>query len=877
MRFNLKLRVLLVLTIFAVVLRVAIPATAQLSDPHKRSHAATPVGQEAPSDSHLKPKKTEVFKGKKVAAGEVLVKFRPSATKPGMAQAELIADADRVRKVGGTGAKLIHSRSKDTATLVQELSARGDVVYAEPNYVVHADALPGDPKFSELWGLQNTGYTSGGGAGTAGADIDAAAAWEISTGSRDNVVAVVDTGIDSTHPDLAANMWSAPAPFTVNIGGQTIQCAAGTHGFNAITKTCDPKDEYNHGTHVAGTIGAVGNNGVGGVGVNWTASIMDLKFMDATGRGDLAGAIDAIEFAIQAKQAFAGTAGANVRVLSNSWGWNGDFSQALLDQINRANSSDMLFVASTGNGGEDRVGDNNDTAPFYPSSYTAPNVIAVAATDNNDALASFSNYGANSAHLGAPGVLIYSTIMGGLYDYWSGTSMASPHVSGAAALVLSRCALDTAALKENLLNNADPIPALSGVTMTGRRLNVNNALLACGAAPAGLSLTLTDSPDPATASSDLTYTLTVTNEGLSAATGVTFVSATSSQGTCSGTGTITCALESLASSATATISIVVKPTAIGKISNTASVSSLETDPNISDNSATAVTTVLGSLTSLTLNPISVTGSKASIATITLNEPAPSGGAVVRLSSSNTAVAAVPTTFTLAAGTTTKSFTFMTRAVAVTSTVDITAAYGGNSKSATLTVHPPALSTLVLSPATLNSPCQSASGKVTLNAVAPAGGILVALTSSNAAAKVPASVTVPAGTTSATFTVTPALVSTRQTSTVTASYGGVSKSSALTLLPIGVASLTLTPNPVTGPNEVTGTITLTCPAPSGGLAVRLTTSNSAIARPKVSTVTIPAGAKTGTFTVITADVSKVNYVTISAGANAIAKSVRLTVN
>ncbi|HEX8748227.1 MAG TPA: S8 family serine peptidase, partial [Pyrinomonadaceae bacterium] len=290
---------------------------------------------------------------------------------------------------------------------------------------------------------------------------------------------------DYNHPDLAANMWSAPIPFFVTIGGQTIRCEAGTHGFNAITKTCDPMDEYNHGTHVAGTIGATGNNGAGVAGVNWTSSIMALKFIDATGSGTLSDAIDAIEFAIQAKATFAG--GANVRVLSNSWGWNGESSQALLDQINRAEGSDMLFVASAGNGGGDLISDDNDAMPFYPASYDAPNVISVAATDNQDTLAPFSNYGVSSVDLGAPGVLVLSTTLGGGYDWWSGTSMASPHVSGAAALLLSRCALDTAALKSAILDNVDSTSSLAGITATGGRLNVNRALRSCtsvSAAPA---------------------------------------------------------------------------------------------------------------------------------------------------------------------------------------------------------------------------------------------------------------------------------------------------------------------------------------------------------------------------------------------------------
>jgi subtilisin family serine protease len=437
--------------------------------------------------------KTELFNGRKVAAGEVIVKFSESTPPQAVEHAKAAAGVESDRAVGGRGARLFRSPSKSVETLVRELSARGDVVYVEPNYVVRVSAVPNDPSFGEQWALQNTGYASSTGAATPGADIGAASAWDVSTGSRANVVAVIDTGVDSTHPDLVGNMWSAPAPFTVNIAGQSITCAAGTHGFNAITKTCDPADEYDHGTHVAGIIGARGDDGVGVAGVNWTASIMDIKFIDATGGGALSDAIDAIEFAIQAKQTFG--AAANVRVLNASWGWNGGPSQALLDQINQAGARDMLFVAGAGNGGDDRVGDSNDTSPFYPASYDAPGLISVAATDNNDALASFSNYSATKVHLAAPGVLILSTIKGGLYDWWSGTSMATPHVSGAAALVLSRCALDTAGLKNTLLMSVDYVPSLATATATSGRLDVGSAIRTC-AAPTPTP-TPTPSPTPA--------------------------------------------------------------------------------------------------------------------------------------------------------------------------------------------------------------------------------------------------------------------------------------------------------------------------------------------------------------------------------------------
>jgi len=418
--------------------------------------------------------KTEFYNGYEVAANEVLVQFR-AVSLVGITKAQSAENIDQTQGIGGAGWLRFHSATKDVATLIRELSARADVAYVEPNYVVRAIAVPNDPRFGELWGMQNTGQSILGNPGTPGADISAVSAWNVSTGSRANVVGVIDTGVDYTHPDLAANIWSAPTGFTVNIGGLPIVCLAGSHGFNAITNVCNPLDDNNHGSHVSGTIGASGNNGIGVVGVNWTASIMGSKFLGAAGVGLTSHAINAIEFTIQAKAAFASTSGANVRVLSNSWG-GGGFSQAVLDEINRANANDMLFVAAAGNASSD-----NDATPQYPSNYNAPNVVAVAATDNRDELASFSNYGLNTVHLGGPGVNVLSTTIGANYSYFSGTSMATPHVSGAAALILSRCALNTANLKTNILNNVDLIPSLSGRTTTGGRLNVNKAIRACSA------------------------------------------------------------------------------------------------------------------------------------------------------------------------------------------------------------------------------------------------------------------------------------------------------------------------------------------------------------------------------------------------------------
>ncbi len=400
--------------------------------------------------------KTEFVAGNEAVSNEVLVKFRDTNA-PGLAQELKANNIDSAQGVGAAGWVLLHSRTDSAASLIQKFQSRRDVAYVEPNYIVRvSDTIPNDPRWPSLYGMVR---------------ISTPAAWDITTGSADSVVAVVDTGYNYNHEDLAGNVWSAPTDFTVAISGVDITCAAGTHGFNAINRTCDPFDDHGHGTHTSGTVGAVGNNGIGVVGVSWTTSVMGAKFISAGGSGTTADAIAAIEFTIQAK-AILGL-GANVRVLSNSWG-GGGFSSALRDEIVSARDNDMLFVAAAGNNAS-----NNDLIPHYPSSYDVENIIAVLATTSADTRASFSNWGRNTVHLGAPGVSILSTSRAGGYVNMSGTSMAAPHVSGAAALVLSACWVDTPTLKQLLLDNVDPIDALSLITITGGRLNVFQALRAC--------------------------------------------------------------------------------------------------------------------------------------------------------------------------------------------------------------------------------------------------------------------------------------------------------------------------------------------------------------------------------------------------------------
>ena len=405
----------------------------------------------------------EVVNGHDVKANQVILKLS-AAVPPILQQVQQLGDADDFRPLSSAlNLYVLHSKSGKVQALLNGLKNHPSVVYVEPDYIVKPVVTPNDPNFSQEWGLLNTG--------TPGADIGATSAWAISTGSTTNVVGVVDTGVDYTHPDLAANIWSAPTTFTVNLSWGSLTCPAGSHGYNAITRSCDPKDDHGHGTHVSGTIGAVGNNALGVAGVNWTTRIMGLKFLDSTGNGSDSGAIEAIEFALQAKAIFG--AGANVRVFSNSWGGSG-YSQALLDEINRANTADTLFVVAAGNSSQ-----NDDTMPSYPASFNAPNIVTVAATTSTDTLASFSNFGHTTVHLGAPGVNIVSTLPNASYGFLSGTSMATPHVSGAAMLVLSACTLNTAALRTALLANVDADPSLAGITVTGGRLNVNKAIRSC--------------------------------------------------------------------------------------------------------------------------------------------------------------------------------------------------------------------------------------------------------------------------------------------------------------------------------------------------------------------------------------------------------------
>ncbi|HJU43444.1 MAG TPA: S8 family serine peptidase [Vicinamibacterales bacterium] len=418
---------------------------------------------QAPSNS----RRTVVLDGREVVEGEVIVRYHPQAGQIGRQRAEFQANSDVSEPIGQT--RRLRSWTLSTSEMLAVLRANPDVLYAEPNYIIRANATPNDPMMNSLWALLNTGQTVDGQAGTPGADIGATTAWDVTTGSRTNIVAILDSGVDFTHPDIDANLFRAPRQFSVTIGSLTITCTAGTSGFNAQNNSCTPYDDNGHGTHVAGIIGAVGNNGIGVTGVNWTANLMALKVLGADGTGTTAEAVKAINWAIKAKAALAPDA--NIRILNASWG-GAIFSQALSDEIAAANNADMLFVAAAGSNGS-----NNDAVPHYPASLTHPNVVSVGAVDNTGEMAPFSNYGATSVDLAAPGGSILSTLPENAYGELGGTSMSAAFVSGAAALMLSFCPADTATLKARLLASVQPVSSLAGKTVSGGRLNVGAAVL----------------------------------------------------------------------------------------------------------------------------------------------------------------------------------------------------------------------------------------------------------------------------------------------------------------------------------------------------------------------------------------------------------------
>ncbi len=316
------------------------------------------------------------------AEGQILVRFSPDAVAAASESHSALGTSviHDFSAEGATGLQLVELPSTlpvpDAVTAYQAVPG---VLYAEPDYLRYADRIPDDPEFFRQWGLLNTGqvYQENITPGLPGADISAPEAWNTTTSGNRVIVAVVDTGVDYLHPDLAANIWTDPN--------------TGAHGYDALNGDTDPMDLASHGTHCAGIIGGVGNNSLGISGVSWNASIMPIRFLNSFGTGTVSNSISGI--------LWASAHGADI--FSCSYG-SGDFSRAEYDVMN---ITPGLFICSAGNSHI-----NTDTIPQYPSCYNLSRIISVTATNATDDLADFSNYGQKSVDIGAPGVNIFSTL-----------------------------------------------------------------------------------------------------------------------------------------------------------------------------------------------------------------------------------------------------------------------------------------------------------------------------------------------------------------------------------------------------------------------------------------------------------------------------------
>ena len=384
------------------------------------------------------------------ASQELIVAFDSSASNK--AERRTVERSGAVIESRSTAidAALVKANSgKGRAEVEADLESSAIVRFVEPNFEVGALSTPNDPLFNYQWGLNA---------------IAVPQALDLVQSSNPGNVAVIDTGLSFTHPDIAAHLWVNNGEVPLNgVDDDHNYVVDDVHGADFYNNDGDPVDDNGHGTHVSGIIGATTNNGQGIAGVGPNNRVLAIKFLSSSGSGTTWGAIRAINYAVAQ----------HAKVINASWG-GPSYSQSLRDAIHSAGSQGVLFVAAAGNGSA-----NNDSQPFYPASYDEPNIISVAATTQSNTLASFSNYGAQSVDIGAPGAGILSTYQNGSYVYLSGTSMAAPHVAGAAALLeAENPTLGTTQLKEALLSTVDQLPALAGKSVSGGRLNVAAALQA---------------------------------------------------------------------------------------------------------------------------------------------------------------------------------------------------------------------------------------------------------------------------------------------------------------------------------------------------------------------------------------------------------------
>lgn len=416
---------------------------------------------------HARPLSSEVPH----VPGEVVVKVKKGFMGKFLGKKSLLgAELKKTMRLVAGDYVVLKSEAKSTQGLMSELNRMPEVIFAEPNFIYKAISTEtNDSLYDKLWGLTNTGSNEpdrngnpSGSVGVAGADINAVRAWGLTKGSRNVVIAVIDTGIDYNHPDLRDNIWVN----TREIAGNNIDddnngYVDDVHGWNAQGNNGNPMDGNAHGTHCAGTIGARHDNGQGVAGVMNNVSLMAVKFLSDSGSGSLADAVEAIDYATKM----------NVDIMSNSWG-GGGFSQTLEDAIKAAKAKGILFVAAAGNDGT-----NNDSAPHYPSNYQVDNVISVAAHTNQNTLASFSCFGKRTVHVAAPGHNILSSTPNNTYKVFSGTSMATPHVSGVLGLFISlNGRQNVKTVRERLMATTVPAGAYRKTTISGGRVDAYNFL-----------------------------------------------------------------------------------------------------------------------------------------------------------------------------------------------------------------------------------------------------------------------------------------------------------------------------------------------------------------------------------------------------------------
>ena len=401
----------------------------------------------------------------------VIVRFAADASMQERADMRAEADVKRDATLPVRGLELVDpAPGVSVGAAVADLERMDGVVYAEPDHVVRQTAVPNDPLLSYEWDM------------TA---IRAPAAWDVTTGSAQVTVGVVDTGIDATHPDLAPNLWTNPGESgggreTNGVDDDGNGRIDDVHGWDFVDHDAQPQDGNGHGTHVSGTIAARGNDASGVAGLNWSSAIMPLRVLGDDGSGYVSDVITAYTYAARN----------GARVVNASLGGS-SFSRAEHDAL--AAAPNTLFVVAAGNDGA-----NDDTTPEYPCDYALANAVCVAASDHDDALASFSNFGPANVDLAAPGVDIASTWPGGRYVLLDGTSMATPHVTGAAALLLAHDgALSVAGLRTALLSSVQPVAALAGRVASGGRLDVAAALSVPPAPPAPAPAPPAPAPAPA--------------------------------------------------------------------------------------------------------------------------------------------------------------------------------------------------------------------------------------------------------------------------------------------------------------------------------------------------------------------------------------------